>query len=416
MLILEQDSQRLVIVLNHQRLIQVAQLRDIQGPQLADADMLNAGIEVRNRVCPRIRAATGTPIRAERSKQIFMAAIFLAIRSFLSRAWNNSTFLEFASFASTLVLTVGAVIEYWEKIKNLALLGAKWILRRATAFDRCMFRKILLHSIGPILVVFGIGGEMIFETQAFRVSNRETADLTKTAGDAKQSAIDAAKAATQAQALASGAKTKADDVGVEADQAQGKIAAVSTRADLLNRQETQLSQLANALEKSVSVRTPTTVSPKIREAIAAMKDGVFHVQVATGDDEAMLAAISIELKYFNINARTRLKNWTWDGVLEPIRGGEATLLEQALLGPFGLGMDIGCGIPRSGTPSDRYKDCLEVRDALESDLIDSGIAAVRTETPDVPEGDILIRVWPKPTFDETQRIIKAQKARRARDK
>ena len=46
MLILEQHGQRLVVVLNDHRFVQVTQLRHIQRPQFANADVLHARVKV----------------------------------------------------------------------------------------------------------------------------------------------------------------------------------------------------------------------------------------------------------------------------------------------------------------------------------------------------------------------------------
>jgi hypothetical protein len=86
--------------------------------------------------------------------------------------WNSLIAQEIAAVVSALVLAIGAVVEYWPKINALTLLALKWILRKTTPFDRCAFRKLLVHSVGPILVVVGIGGEFIFEGRTFVLSNR----------------------------------------------------------------------------------------------------------------------------------------------------------------------------------------------------------------------------------------------------
>jgi hypothetical protein len=89
------------------------------------------------------------------------------------KLWNNLVFLQIAAVVSALILTLGAVIEYWDKLRLLWLLSAKWILRKSTPFDRCVFWKLLLHSVGPILVVLGIAGEFVFEGRTFVVEDRQ---------------------------------------------------------------------------------------------------------------------------------------------------------------------------------------------------------------------------------------------------
>jgi len=74
---------------------------------------------------------------------------------------------------SALVLTIGAVLEYRQQLKLLALLSTKWLLRKAAPFEVCALRKLLLHALGPILVVVGIAGEVIFEGRTFILENRQ---------------------------------------------------------------------------------------------------------------------------------------------------------------------------------------------------------------------------------------------------
>jgi hypothetical protein len=113
--------------------------------------------------------------------QILMVASNRALRwsshSLLSfgvtEFWNSLTALQAAAVVSALVLTMGAVIEYGEKIKHLALLTLKWIFRKSTPFERCVLRKIAMHSFGPILVVLGIAGEVVFEGRTFIVEDRQ---------------------------------------------------------------------------------------------------------------------------------------------------------------------------------------------------------------------------------------------------
>jgi hypothetical protein len=87
--------------------------------------------------------------------------------------WNNPKSLEFLSAISTLILIAGAVIEEWSKLKQIGLLTAKVLAFRSTAFERCVLKKLVTHSIGAILVVVGIVGELVFETRTFIVEDKE---------------------------------------------------------------------------------------------------------------------------------------------------------------------------------------------------------------------------------------------------
>lgn len=124
-----------------------------------------------------------------------MASIAIASR------WSWIVVLETLSAASTLILVIGAVLEYRAKLEQIAFLVKKVLLGRSTAFERCALGKIVRQTIGPILVVLGIGGELIFGLGAFIAQEAETlADESRLA--AANAQLDAAKAsliATQQQ-------------------------------------------------------------------------------------------------------------------------------------------------------------------------------------------------------------------------
>ena len=115
------------------------------------------------------------------------------------RFWNSLTALQAAAVISALVLTIGAVVEYWYKLKLLVVLGLKWILRKSTPLDRCVFNKLFIHSIGPILVVLGIAGEVVFEGRTFVVEDREQAQSTQERQRKEQELAVAQKKAADAQ-------------------------------------------------------------------------------------------------------------------------------------------------------------------------------------------------------------------------
>jgi hypothetical protein len=95
------------------------------------------------------------------------------------RFWNNLTALQTTAVIFALVLTIGVVVEYRYELKQLAWLLIKLILGKSTPFDRCVLKKLSLHSIGPILVVVGIAGELIFEGRTFMVEDRQAGDAAK---------------------------------------------------------------------------------------------------------------------------------------------------------------------------------------------------------------------------------------------
>jgi len=134
--------------------------------------------------------------------------------SFLSRLWGSLTVVQWAAVVAAAILTLGAVIEYWAKIKLLTLLGVKYLLGRSNSFERCVFRKAFIHSIGPILVVLGIAGEVVFEGRAFILEDRQE---------------------EQARQIVGSLSDKADAVSKKAD-------ALDTRLDTASRKLSDLEE------------------------------------------------------------------------------------------------------------------------------------------------------------------------------
>jgi hypothetical protein len=184
----------------------------------------------------------------------------------LIRFWNNLTALQAAAVISALILTIGAIVEYWDKLKLLASLLLKWTLRKSTPFDRCVFRKLLLHSIGPILVVLGIAGEVIFEGRTFVVEDRQeeqsrkiVGSLRDKAGQAETKAQSALDESSLAETKANVAATTASSAETLAGKAQQNAGAVAKQADELNHDllttKTQLATVdakREELEKSLN--------------------------------------------------------------------------------------------------------------------------------------------------------------------
>lgn len=109
------------------------------------------------------------------SQILTVAAISAPWRS-LSSLWSSLRALQWAAAISALILTIGAVIEYWEKLKQLTLLIGRWLSGRSKPFDRCVLRKLIVHSIGPILVTLGIAGDFVFEGRTFVLENRQESE------------------------------------------------------------------------------------------------------------------------------------------------------------------------------------------------------------------------------------------------
>lgn len=62
------------------------------------------------------------------------------------------------------------------------------LLFRSTPFERCTWRRLVIHAIGPILVVVGIGGELVFESLAFVEDNRQVREANLKIEDARKDA------------------------------------------------------------------------------------------------------------------------------------------------------------------------------------------------------------------------------------
>jgi hypothetical protein len=133
--------------------------------------------------------------------------------------WDNARFLEFASALSALVLIVGAVIEDWPKLKQIGLLTAKVIIFRSNSFERCTLKKLIVHSVGAMMVVAGIAGELVFETRTFIVEDGE---------------------ATAANVEIGRLKVRAGELEQENLKLQGPIADANERARHLENSTTQL--------------------------------------------------------------------------------------------------------------------------------------------------------------------------------
>jgi hypothetical protein len=131
--------------------------------------------------------------------------------SSLGRFWNSLTALQVAAVVSAVVLAVGAVIEYWNHLSTLTLLAAKWIFRRLTPVDRCVLKKLFVHSIGPILVVLGIAGEFVFEGRTFVVEDKQEEQSRLTISALENKASSSEREAAQLRKDAEGLKKDAED-------------------------------------------------------------------------------------------------------------------------------------------------------------------------------------------------------------
>jgi Alanine-zipper, major outer membrane lipoprotein len=129
-----------------------------------------------------------------------------------------------------------------------------------------------------MLVIIGVAGELLadggiflFSSHLQTIADQEIADLTLTAGNAKASAENAAKAADRAKASADEARHKADAAGDAAGDAATKGAEVGRKADGLLQKyvdtENKLEEQRKILAEYESKNAPRRVSSEQAELI-----------------------------------------------------------------------------------------------------------------------------------------------------
>jgi hypothetical protein len=146
------------------------------------------------------------------------------------RFWNSLGELQAAAVISALVLTIGAVVEYRDKLNHLARLALKWICRKSTPYERCVFKKLMIHSVGPLLVVFGIAGELVFESRTFIVEDKQEEEARQTVGSLRQEADEADQKAKAAISDSSIALTKAEGALSKSEAAEASLGKAEAEA------------------------------------------------------------------------------------------------------------------------------------------------------------------------------------------
>jgi hypothetical protein len=220
-----------------------------------------------------------------------------------SRFWNNLTALQAAAVISALVLTVGAIVEYWYKLKLLAFLLLKWILRKSTPFDRCVFKRLLFHSIGPILVVLGIAGEVVFEGRTFVVEDRQEEQARKIVGPLKEQAERADEKAKKAIADSSTALSQANDALGKAAKAQESLGKAEDEA---NKAETAAS---NAL---MIAREARQEADSFEKEIASAKEAAARTEEKLADrtlTDEQVKLIASKLKQYAVQEYNVTAYW-----------------------------------------------------------------------------------------------------------
>jgi hypothetical protein len=192
-----------------------------------------------------------------------------------SSFWSSLRALQWAAAISAAILMFGAVIEYWHNLKTLTLIVGKWILRRSTAFDRCAFKKILIHSIGPLLVTSGIAGDFIFEGRAFILEDRQEEQARDTLGSLqdKENAV-----ATKADGLTMRLDGLATKVGVAKTESD---AATDASAKAITASSSALTIATGAREEADSFDTRiVSATNKATEAESHLADALRDVAQA----------------------------------------------------------------------------------------------------------------------------------------
>lgn len=233
----------------------------------------------------------------------------------LPTIWNNLTALQTAAVVSALVLTIGAIVEYWYKLKLLALLVLKWILRKSTPFDRCAFRRLLFHSIGPVLVVLGIAGEVVFEGRTFVVEDRQEEQARKAVGTVTEQAERADETGKKAIADSTAAVSQANDALGKAGKAQESLGKAEDEA---NRAE---SAASNALTLSRGARQEAdSFESDIKVATQQAADAESHLA------DALQRAAKAEADLYRIKTpRSLVRSEELIAALKPFSGTEYTL-------------------------------------------------------------------------------------------
>jgi hypothetical protein len=180
----------------------------------------------------QIMTASMTAGKARIMSQILTVAASSAPSwSFSSKFWDSLTALQWAAVISALVLTIGAVIEYSKQLKLLVLLLGKWVSRSLTVVERCVLRKLLIHSLGPILVTLGIAGDFVFGGRAFILEDRQEEQARKTMGSVRDMANEADQKAKDAISDSSTALSQAKDALGKAGKAQESLGKTEKEAN-----------------------------------------------------------------------------------------------------------------------------------------------------------------------------------------
>lgn len=211
---------------------------------------------------------------------MFMAAMAIAIR------WSWIVFFEASAAVSTLVLVIGAAIEYKPMLEPIAALFKKKLAGKITEYERCALRKLGRHTVGPILVVLGIAGELIFGLGAFI-----TQEIESIADESKIAQLQNDNLKLQGQV---------GDTAEKLRLANDRFNAIEIRAAALDKQLDTTGRTIDAMSNKVAATTDAqaelesrvawrTVSDsqknKLREYLQAVKGRSVTLEWETHDPE-----------------------------------------------------------------------------------------------------------------------------------
>lgn len=373
-------------------------------------------------------AASITTGKAIMMSQILMVAASSARSwSFLSKFWSSLAALQWAAVISAAILAIGAVIEYWAKIKLLVLLEMKYLLGRSTPFDRCVFRKAFIHSAGPILVVLGIAGEVVFEGRAFILEDRQEEQARQIVGSLSVKAEAAETKAQSAIDKSSLAENKADGAQGKADKATFSALNALALADRAQKEEKQLradlekatadaksaqSQLEKALnEAKAELESKTQELHKENlqlEESASQRD--FRNPDAAGQRLSLVTKTGDIVAFVEYVPETECQI-TADEIVEVLGKANWILIPAAArsnpdLGAFERGVIVRDNTADTVPVSEEVAKLKTAADALVDELNRTHIMATRRSGFDehFPQNTIIVRVGPRES-PELERIF-----------
>ena len=304
---------------------------------------------------------------------------------------------------------VGDVIAIWwerhEDIQDWRLGG----IRLSPEYPNTT--KFVLELVSCIAIFLGVAGELGIGVE-ITVINGQLRDKNATLRSTSDQLV-ALVEQEAGSAADSAARAKAD------------VAAVGERAEELtlhledlNRSEDTLAQKTSDLQRWAGNRLPS-VSGTTKESLSKYQ-GLVTFDAENPEDEEQAKVASLLMRHF-VGIRGLSFN-TKIGKIFTEPTGDSEHHDFFAIEPR-VGVAITCIRWGDLKISLKEENCLKVAHDIEDDLIGSYIAAVvegprsymRNSGPVQTDGDLVIQIWPKPTFDQTKSIIDAYRANRKKE-